>query len=403
MLDIGDPWLAWHSLVRRATWRREGGDVEVLVFLGVQPVEDPAEVRAEAEPAIALRDPSVLPLLAVEPIGEGVGWVYPFSDVVSPCFFAKPLLGHRAAAEVVARVAKVVDTHAHPGPNIEDVLLDRQGRVLLANFVGPLPTSALAPGGDEGEAAVVYRLGALLATLLAGAVKAGSTASSHDAAVRRTIIRAMSMPGAVFSDRYASWLQGMLAWDPDARPPLSRVPQALEELASASGGLPLKAVVARDFDRWITAAEHVQNVGLGDPSLAASATSHPTFDPEYAGRTTLAKETPAEIPYVDEPTVESELIDPVERTPPSVLERGTIPVEVGPPVEAIRRRPPTLPPGFLDPRSGDTQPAAQQRAERPEALPTPEPTTPGAPGWVLPIAALLTGTAVVLALWLVFG
>lgn len=403
MLDIGDPWPAWHSLVRRATWRRDGSSREVLVFLGVQPIDDLQAIRTEAEPAMGVVDPGVLPLLGVEPIGEGVGWVYPFRPVVSPCFFSKPLLGHRASAQLVARVARVVEAHPHPGPNVEDVLLDATGRVLVANFVGPLPPNARAPGDDEGEAAVVYRLGALLATLLAGAVKAGSTPSSHDAAVRRTIIRAMSMPGAVFSDRYASWLQGMLAWDPDARPPLSRVAQALEELAGTSGGLPLQAVVVRDFDRWVEVAGRYQGNSLGDPSLAASTSSHPTFDPEYAGRTTLAKETPAEIPYVDEPTVESELFDPVECTPPSVLERGTIPVEVGPPVEAIRKRPPTLPPGFLDPRSGDTQPAAESRVEKPAPSMPPVTDVLQTPGWVLPVAALLTGTAVVLALWLVFG
>lgn len=404
MLEIGEPWPAWHSLVRRGTWRRSGIRRDVLAFLGTQPVDDVEAVAREAAPAVAIRDPGVLPLLGVERVGEGVAWLYAFREVVSPVFFAKPILGHRAAAQLVAKVARLVEAHPHPGPNVEDVLLDADGNVLLASFVGPLPTYARAPGGDEGEAAVVYRLGALLATLLAGAIKEGSTASSHDAAVRRTVIRAMSMPGAVFSDRYANWLQGMLAWDPDARPPLSRVAGALEELAAASGGLPLQAVVRKDFRLWLEAATGFQGTDLGDPSLDASGINHPTFDPEYAGRTTLANDPVPELAFVDEPTVESELYDPVERTPPSVLERGSIPVEVGPPVEAVRRRPPKLPPGFLDPRSGDTQPSPAPRKRVPSLPPRPATDpNPATPGWVLPVAALLTGTAVVLALWLVFG
>ena len=396
-LHIGESWPAWHALARRAVWIRGDRSLDVLLFLSAQPVPDVDALRLEAQDALRIRSEGVLPLLGVEPVGEGAAWIYPFKEYVSPAFFTRTHFGHRAAAELVRDVASVVATHAHPGPQIEDLLLDASGNTHVANFVGPLRPSDPIPGAHDQEAAAVYRLGALLAQLLAGPFRPGVSATTHDAAVRRAVIRAMSRPGAVFSDHYADWLGGMLAWAPGERPPLSRVADGLNELVETSGGPTLAATVRADFGDWMLLARR-QNATT-EESMPTQRPQGTQPDPEYAGRTTLAHDRiTMEIGLDDEHTMESEFPDPVERTPPSVLERGTIPVEVGPPAEAVRVRRPTLPPGFLDPQAGDTLPALPPRQSRPAITELPPP-----PSWWLPMGALLTGIALLLAGWLVFG
>lgn len=394
-LNIGESWPAWHALARRAVWIRGDRTSDVLLFLSAQPVPDIEALQAEAQAAMRIRTPGVLPLLGVERVGEGAAWIYPFAEYVSPAFFTRARFGHRAAAELVRDAARVVTRHPHPGPRIEDLLLDAAGNPFVANFVGPLTPTAIVPGEEDAEAAAVYRLGSLLAHLLIGPFSAGVTPSSHDAAVRRAVIRAMSTPGAVFSDKYADWLGGMLAWRPSDRPPLSRVEAGLTDLIETSGGPTLQATVRTDFVDWMLLARQQTDDGVA--TFRPQATQP---DPEYAGRTTLAHERiTVEIGLDDEHTMESEFPEPLEHTPPSVLERGSIPVEVGPPAEAARARRPTLPPGFLDPQAGDTLPALPPRQTRPQ----PASSLPPPPSWWMPVGALLTGIALLLAGWLLFG
>ena len=327
-------------------------------------------------------------------------------------------MGHRAAAELLRQLATLLadaSLPTHPGPEPEDILLCEDATIRIANFVQPFAAMAppRPPGSSSPESALVYRLGALLAFLLGGPIPQSSTAEAHEAAVRRAQIRAMSRPGAVFSEAYGNWLRAMLAWDPIERPPLSRVIAGLEELVATTAGPSLQEECEAHYDAWIAelqrgfsrdaegfvpeplsdfrrpestleatpaAVPRTHGTDWGDPDddvqtlpsierppgfeLTPLETppiidldeDEPTEDsdiqqshPQRAGRRTLGEEhVLGDLDVEDDPTVDSELgVTPeAESTPPSIIERGSIPVSVGPPAEVAANRP-QLPVGFL--------------------------------------------------------
>ncbi len=497
-LDLAETWQPWHPSVRRGTWTpspdreselpselRGRPPIDVLAVLAPHTPSGVRRARARARNVLSLRADGVLPLLDIEPHGRRVAFVYEAVDGLALAnLTGERSLGHRAAAALIGRLASLLsdaDLPAHPGPEPEDVLLCADASLRIANFVSPFPAMAppRPPGSSGPDAALVYRMGALLAFLLGGPMPQSSTREAHEAAVRRAQIRAMSRPGALFGEAYGNWLRAMLAWDPVERPPLSRIASGIEELVATTAGPSLEEECATRFDSWIAELQQgfpgdalppgfSADSSLGDfdqpdatleaqpldKSLAtpstwkeADITTKPStasgagpLGPEAsaandglellppaegtpglvgdadleddrtedsgirhthkqkAGRSTLGEEQLlGDLDVEDDPTVDSELGTAPEHTdftPPSIIERGSIPVSVGPPAEVAANRP-SLPHGFL---GGDVTSVEQTVAGDAESA-----AASRWPAWVVVSAIALALIALALGYWLVAG
>lgn len=399
-LTLGESWPAWHPTARRGSLVVDGAATDVLVLMAPFQPSGVSQARALAARALVVRGAGVLRLLEIRAENNRIAWIYEGIDGVALSRLPEGVLGARAAAELVGRVASLMVEHGeHPGPESDDVLLAARAEVRVAGFVRPFAGAPAfrAPGRSDRDATVVYRLGALLAGLLGGAVHPGLDAPGHDDAVRRAVIGAMSAPGAALSEHYADWLRGMLHFDPDQRPPLSRVVPGLAELAEQTGGPSLAQICDRHFQRWLAEA-------LGDDpdetTLPQRWEDHEVGPPEptmeaTTRRRALDEPILGDLTAEDDPTVDSEVgrVLDVERTPGSVVERGSIPVAVGPPPEVAARRP-TLPSDLFE----ETVPGAPSDATT--VVRAPAPTTPA---WLRLVGVLLIGVAIGLAVWLVFG
>jgi len=379
----------------------EGGAPQpVLVLLGPESKTPDALGRARqaAESAVGIRHPGVLRLFAVEPFGERVAWVYEemlglgLGHTVGS--ENEVLLPTRVAAQTVARVAHTlleIGTAGigHMGPEASDLLVDSFADLKVAGFSGPFPRSPSmrAPQGEEGEAALVYRLGVLLALLVSGSSPAPpSNRAAHAAVIRRALIRAMSRPGPVLTERYGDWLRGMLAWEPSERPPLSTVPDGLAKVAEATAGpsmeewclervealrqrVILEAEQRRQGTDGVvltrTYAEGAPRLGTDLEAFEARRLAPVTPSPTPAPNTRVAPGSRVVALEVglpeDEPTQESQAEDEPElidsKPPIRVTSLLPMPVQVGPPPEAVRNRP-SLPPGFLEATADRTDPSA---------------------------------------------
>ncbi|MEZ4317557.1 MAG: hypothetical protein R3F61_08630 [Myxococcota bacterium] len=396
-LTLADTWQPWHPSVRRGVLDEGEGPVDVFAVLAPWQPSGVARAREQAGRALTLEAPDILRLLDIRGHNQRVAYVYEAVDGIALATLTGPReLGHRAAAELLAATALSVAKHAHPGPEPEDVLLCRDGTTRLANFVRPFPGigGPRAPGKGSTEATQVYRLGALLAYLLGGPLPTTSTPDAHEAAVRRAQIRAMSRPGAVFSESYGNWLRALLAWNPADRPPLSRVIDGFGELAGSTAGPTLRETCEEQFDAWMISLvgsdpEETTLPADWDSALAEVVNPLPTAE---AGRRTLGDDqVMGDLTAEDDPTVDSELGVVPEYTPPSIIERGSIPVAVGPPAEVAAKRP-SLPDGFLHDPEGET---------RTHVMSEPEET--GRPAWLIWVGVVLVGLAVGMAFWLAFG
>lgn len=388
-LQLLGPYDAWHGAAH--TGRLQGSDGStrrVLVLLGPESTAEDALDRATmaASHAMGIRHPGVLALLDVRRFGDRIAWVYEDLQGLGLGWTVGSdpgaLLSTRASAEVVADVATTLlelgaDGWRHPGPEPSELLLEARGDLRIAGFAGPFPRSPAmrAPQGEAGEAALVYRLGVLLAHLVCGAGPApASDRSAHGALVRRALIRAMARPGPVLTERYGDWIRGMLAWDPAERPPLSTLPDGLRKVGEATGGIPLRdwaaAHVERLRDDATVAAEERRRgedgtvhgssltrersteergpteevVGYADLAFAASPTPAPvgrqTPPPVLLQEVDLEEDDPTQEAPHDEEVADS-------KPPIRVTSLLPMPVQVGPPPEAVRSRP-SLPPGFLE-------------------------------------------------------
>lgn len=342
-LQILGPCGWWTEGVRSGRYSASGPDtVPVAVVLGPEVDGEALERwRERGAPWIGRRTPGVLDLLGVERVERRTAWVYRDFDGVSVGAAIAAGMGPlplRVAAQLVARCAEILeplaaDGRIHPGPDPSEVLIRADAEVLLAGFVGPFARSPIhrAPGGAEDGSAVVWRLGVLLAEILTGSRPSpAADRVAHELMLRRLLIRIMSRPGPMFPERYRDWLCGMLAWDAEARPLLSRVAPGLRELASV---LP-----SPDLTGW---------AGRRIPELRGRAPAEPLAPMEIpldSGSTDIAL-PPAEpteevgipdVPEEDDVTAVSFDGDPpLKWFPPT--EHGTIPVQVGPPPEALPR------------------------------------------------------------------
>lgn len=380
--------------------------------------------RRSASMAMSLRHSGVLRLVQVVGYEGRVAWCYEsfeglgLAHVVGSDSAGAPTA--RAAAELVAQVAEVLlglgspGLH-HPGPEPVDLVLGADGRVRLAGFAGPYPAGPAmrAPTPNAAEPAAVYRLGVLLATLIAGVPPAPATdATAHAVLVRRALIRAMARPGPVLSERFGQWIRGMLAWAPAERPPLSAVPAGLRAVGWATGGESLADWAARRVPEMVETIQqrHQSMPGLlddidedlSDPGVLREIAEDGPPPPRRATLPDLGpiSQTPTPTataprrvaPERDDDTQEA-TIDPTAgpgqawRNNPGP-EPLSIPVDIGPPADAVVLRAPSLPPGFLTGEDLDDDTSGPVAGEPTRA---PPPSTPvgiwlGAVGGLLILA-----------------
>jgi hypothetical protein len=391
----------WTDAARRG-WR---GGAEPVV--GIRGPEDSAaafdRAHAAAEPWIGRTGDGLVPLVDLVVIDERSIWVYPRTHTLAVAHLKGPdeadLLPARAAAELVSRVASIlVGLGAeHPGPEPGDVVLSPTGDVRVLGFVGPFPPTpeARAPLGATGASAQVYRLGILLARLLTGgAPTMGEDPASHQTRIRRLTSRAMSRPGLPLPERYREWLLGMLAWEPEHRPPLSAIPAGLSEAGVEANGPGLREwcadqVAARIALLHLT-PDPAEDLAIDElPSLTSEET--PALRDFAIGHTSPRMAWGDAPPTDDDPTAESEA-GPAFGGEVNVqvgvqIEAGSIPVLVGPPPEAQRGKPRLSLPDSAIPRAA----AARLPAS--------------ATGWLVlglavsAVLALVYGLILVIAVW----
>jgi hypothetical protein len=370
------PYGPWHGGVWRGTWHRPGQDDRVFLLVGPDAAGRAVDrARHLAERALKLSGAGVLPLLEVTTADGRVAWVHPevpglgLGHVVGPeaSSFALPI---RAAAQVVAEVAATLERLGdegtwHKGPEPMDLLVERTGKIWVAGFAGPFPRSVAlrASEGGASEPALVYRLGVLLAHLVAGMPPGPALQRpAHVAQVRRILVRAMARPGPVLPEALSDWIRTMLAWEPTARPRLAAVPAGLRKVAATMDGEDLPTWAAarvevlcqrlaarrsevgappRRVDTPAPPAAHVAH----DPTAPGESTSW-FADPNDDAPTQMHQEVaPLPIPATrtaeadsapptrttplgddDDPTMEEKLPD----TPPPAPSAGPMPVAVGP-------------------------------------------------------------------------
>lgn len=401
-LLLGDTWPAWHPTARRGTLEGDGETRDVLALMAPFQPSGVARAREAAATALTVRGPDVLELLDIRAENNRIAWIHAGFDGIALSRLPEDhRVGPRAATELLLRVARVMAAHEeHPGAEADDVLVDLLGDVRVAGFARPFPTSPAyrAPGAGDREAVVAYRLGVLFAELLGAPVQAGGDPDSHEAAVRRAWIGAMAASGAALTERHGDWLRTLLAFHPDDRPPLSRIVAGLAELAEGSSGPSWAEACGKHYQRWLTAAfgddpdettlPHewdADDLGPADATVEAVTLRRPLDEP-------ILGDLSAE----DDPTVDSELgqAPRLPNTPPAV-ERGSIPVAVGPPPEEAAKRP-TLPLDLFE----ETVPGAPSDATT--VIRNPE-GAGAEPPWLRVAAVVLVGLAVGLIVWLLFG
>jgi hypothetical protein len=356
---------AWHAGAWHAAWN--GRPVTVVIGPVARGASSLALSVEAAGPVLGLQEEGVLELLDVATHDGRLAWVYePFPGVSLGALRALAIvdaLPLRVGVEIVARVADILGrtsaTIEHRGPDRLDVLLDARGRVVLAGFVGPWRPSGglVVPGSEHGERSAVYRLGALLGDVVAGASPSPIEDPEAQAAQLRRILAHLEEfhPGPE-SRVVGQILARMLSWDDAVRPGLAEVSTLLRGAVTATRptlGEWASAQVPRLQEMVRDRAERVR----GEPTPVA-----PPPDPDGDGDTAPGGVAPIRVeePVEDEPTHVAQDADPSNRPPmPPTLPPASIPVQVGPPAEVVKRAP-KLPKGFLEEETGDLSTAAMR-------------------------------------------
>ena len=365
-LHLEGPFHAWSDTALAGTLGEGPQARPVMVFLGPESTgTHSTEHDYELSEAwIGREADGVVPLLDVIAHSDRNAWLHPQVQALGLVHLVDVLDNERAplriAAELVAAVADKLhaigpDGHKHPGPMPEDIAVDAQGNVHLLGFVSPYPPSPISrdPSSGSPAEALVWRLGILLAHLLSGRVPAVSDTAAHQGMLRRVLIRSMSREGPLFTERYRDWLTGMLNWEPGQRPTLSSIGPGLRKVGQDLGGPDLATWAAAQVPRRIHAAVHKDAIPPPDDSESsykpwnqAEASEEFSIHPAELSGTRTLPGIPRSAFGKDDPTAESTL-QGVDLAGIPRVEPGTMPVEVGPPAEAMRNHP-SLPVGFLD-------------------------------------------------------
>ncbi|MCO4747272.1 MAG: hypothetical protein KC912_20910 [Proteobacteria bacterium] len=392
-LELMAPYPRWCSSAWRGRSYGEGGARDVFVLRSVRSADAQAVASARQRLALLLdtvSDGSVLLPESVSVDGGQICWVHAAGDWLSAGGAVEASGTQLPLAAAVGCVARACDVLAglgdlglrHPGPTPYDVLIDGKGTVRIAGFLGPR-----AEWTQVDEAALVGRLGVLLCWLTTGIEPEDQRdRPAHEAGVRRALIRVMSRPGPVVTERFASTFRGMRAWDPAQRPSLSGLGETLHRIADELGSPSLDQWAERQVMRLL----RDEPDDLDDPtSVASDSMDREVTDPSFA-----PDDEAAQLPRVDDPTQEaSSLFSTMDSEPdfphpnqltPAGPTTGAfgMPVRVGPPAEVVRDRP-ALPMGFLD---------AEAHQEESEGVAPPAPRSL-LPGWfataILVMASLM--------------
>ncbi len=366
-LHLEGPLHAWNETALAGTIGEGAQARPVMVFLGPESTgthstEHDYEL---SEPWIGRTGDHVVPLLDVVAHGGRNAWIHPRVEALGLVHLVDVLDGERphlrVAAEIVGALADALHAlgpaaYEHPGPTPEDVAIDAEGAIHLLGFVTPYPPSPVTRDPSHGTPAeaLVWRLGMLLAHLLSGRVPAVSDTAAHQGMLRRVLIRSMSREGPLFTERYRDWLTGMLSWEPGQRPTLSSIGPGLRKVGKDLGGPDLKTWAATQVPRRMLGATH-------DGPLPALEETESSFQPwnereaseefsihpaDLSGQRTLPG-VPLSAFGKDDPTAESTIQSTLSAVGSPRVEPGTMPVEIGPPAEAMQNRP-SLPVGFLE-------------------------------------------------------
>jgi hypothetical protein len=288
------------------------------------------------------------PLLGVEDLEGRAAWIYPAHDGLSGATLIARPPPMRVCLELSHSVLRLLRSLAeegdhHPGPMPEDVLVGPDGSVHLAGFVGPSSQhpSRVAPGSDaSSDASLAYRFGVFACELLGSTVPAhGEDDDAQRKLQRRVAIRIMSRPGPVIDEQVRNELVRCLSFEPQDRPTLDVVAEALFHGAEVLLQQP-------DLPTWTR---------RGVPEGLALTQASPRSTLELPARDLLTDAGHDDDRFVDDDVTAVS----AGSTPGTYrrLELGSIPVTVGPPPEVARMRP-SIPPDLFDDDPSEPEPPA---------------------------------------------
>ncbi len=216
---------AWSPAVREAVYSRDGApDVAMLVRVDGAPLSDEAMAAARTDVKVLarLRHDHVLRMDFVSAVQGRIGQVYEHSGgaAVSRVFEAELQAGRppplRVSVEIAAGVAAALDEAGrighgparvdHPGPEMEEILLERSGRSKLSGFVvvrGPLSRrrgfSPPEGGGGGSPAEMTWMAAQFLAALIRATRREGEVPAALTRAIQAAFVAEPSTrpaPGA---------------------------------------------------------------------------------------------------------------------------------------------------------------------------------------------------------------
>jgi len=343
---IGD-WSAWAEPVRQGRLIRPDGEA-IWVLIRTRPdllVDDDgfALLKQEGRVMGRIDHPSVMRLLHVTRVDGSVAWVYEGAQAVSVAraldvantrgeFFPA-----KAAIEIVGRALQGIRAALTQGDGIQgpgtcvlhlgaapsEILIDAVGAVRVAGFslakdqlvqqTAPTGYAPAHPGTPDQRAA--YGMGALLVHLLGGErpAEAGVEAPRQDAVIRRAMIRVLARPGEAVPEALTELIRSALSFDPEERPELSAIEDALFSAAQQLRSAGLRTWATTTIPNLLTQQEQ----GFPDPDTARMRRHiDPSEDSSSFAPPPVRKRAPREVAtMVGRPSVNPKTLQPYEADP----------------------------------------------------------------------------------------
>lgn len=376
-LKIVGPFLPWGTDVRRGVLLQADGqeDPVLLRVLREVPAEPEALARLQkrAKRLARARSEGLVRLVHVSAFGPNAALVYAHVEgaslerVLATQRLRQGLLPIRTCLELAAAIARCLvwaqddverrvrgHTLHHPGLAPQDVLIDLEGRVLLAGLevlaVDEAPECRpagpyCAPEGCAGAPALVYALAVITLELLTQQPPPTvSDPRRRQEALTAMLARGNQRPGEPAPPAAIQLLDLALAPDPEQRPPLHTLATQLDLLARTLRGPGLPA--------WAGAAIPRAMGRRREDELSAAIPIGSLAEPESpaAGSSAAALPDPPE-PAPEVPTLEVPPAGQAAPTWPGLDSADAL----EPPIEAEAALDPWIPPESPNPlRTGDT-------------------------------------------------